>query len=302
MRYFYTPDTLFIRGKFRAASTGIAGGIRDTATIFNHSVPADWSHDEPLKEIERIGAAAGYGPEVLGLLTAVPIPNLCVLQYDFITVFVTAGMREHPPHGAGTVNIIVCSSEGLTDSALLETIMVATEAKTEAMIGLHRDAGTPTDAVVAACEGDVLHRYAGRIAEPGRRVRDAVLKGVPEALRRYESGATCEPAFFIYSRFNGEHWVAWSPHDCPYYPCHFEGQACDFCYCPFYPCKDETLGEWSKSAASGKVWNCSRCTLLHEPAVADYVKQNPDAPLKELKLLDQKQKNQKKLFLDPERL
>jgi len=290
MRYYHTPDTLFVRGTFRAASTGISGGIRDTATIFNHTVPADWSHDEPKKEIARIAALAGYGTDTVGLLTAVPMPNLCVLQYDFITVFITAGMREHPPHTAGTINIIVCSSEGMTDSALLETIMVASEAKAEAMIGLGRDAGTPTDAVVAACEGEVRHQYAGRIAEPGRRVRDAVLKGVPEALRRYESGTITEPAFFIYSRFKGEHWVAWSPHDCPYYPCHFEGQRCDFCYCPFYPCKDETLGEWSESGSGGKVWNCSGCTLLHVPAVADYVRENPDAPLKELKLFYQKQK------------
>jgi len=285
MRYHYSQDTLFIRGAFRAASTGIAGGIRDTRTIFNHTVPADWSHDEPIQEIDRIGAMAGYGTDVLGLLTAVPMHTLCVLQYDFITVFVTAGMREHPPKGAGTINIIVCSSEGMADSALLETIMVATEAKAEAMIGLGRDAGTPTDAVVAACEGVVVHQYAGRIAEPGRRVRDAVLKGVPEALRRYESGAAGEPAFFIYSRFRGEHWVEWSPVNCPYYPCHFEGQRCDFCYCPFYPCKDETLGAWAESSSNGKVWNCSGCTLLHEPKVADYVRENPDAPLKELKKL-----------------
>ena len=283
MRFFYTPDTLFIRGNFHAASTGIAGGICNTTTVFNHTVPADWTHAAPEKEIERIGAAAGYGPEVVGLLTAVPMHTLCVLQYDFVTVFITAGMREHPPKTAGTINIIVCSSKGMTDSALLETIMVATEAKAEAMIGLGRDAGTPTDAVVAACEGECVHRYAGRIVEPGRRVRDAVLKGVPEALHRYESGKVTEPAFFIYSRFKGEHWVEWSPVNCPYYPCHFEGQACDFCYCPFYPCKDEELGEWSESGSGGKVWNCSRCTLLHEPSVAAYLKQNPDVPLKELK-------------------
>jgi hypothetical protein len=38
------------------------------------------------------------------------------------------------------------------------------------------------------------------------------------------------------------HWVEWSPEGCPYYPCHFEGQQCDFCYCPLYPCLDTSLG------------------------------------------------------------
>jgi adenosylcobinamide hydrolase len=206
-----------------------------------------------------------------------------VLQYDFITVFVTAGIRQESESGAGTINIIVYSSEGMEDAALLETIMVATEAKTEAMLAAGRVSGTPTDAVIAACEGEIKHRYAGRITEPGQRVRDAVKKGVPEALCRYESGSPKrESAFFIYSRFQGEHWVEWSPHNCPYYPCHFPGQNCDFCYCPFYPCKNEELGEWSESSSNGRVWNCSGCTLLHDPKVANYLKRYPEAPLKEL--------------------
>jgi len=293
MRYYLDSDTLFIRGAFRAASTGISGGIRSVTTLFNHTVPADWGHTGPEKEIELVAAAAGTGQDMLGLLTAVPIPTLCVLQYDFITVFVTAGIRQKQvgEHAAKTINIIICSSEGMEDSALLETIMVATEAKTEALLAGDRVSGTPTDAVIAACEGGVRHRYAGRITEPGRRVRDAVLRGVPEALRRYErESPQREPAFFIYSRFEGGHWVEWSPHNCPYYPCHFPGQSCDFCYCPFYPCKNEELGEWSESSTNGRVWNCSRCTLLHEPDIADYLKKYPDAPLAELVRLKEKQK------------
>jgi len=284
MRYFTSGGTVFIRGAFRAASTGISGGIRDVTTLFNHTVVPGWDHAHPEKEIELVAAAAGAGPAVFGLLTAVPIRHLCVLQYDAITVFVTAGIRqEQDAPGAGTINIIAYSSEGMEDAALLETILVATEAKAQALLAAGAGSGTSTDAVIAACEGEVRHRYAGRITEPGRRVREAVLKGVPEALRRYTRGAaTEEPAFFIYSRLEGGHWVEWSPVNCPYYPCHFAGQACDFCYCPFYPCKDETLGEWSTGSNGGKVWNCSRCTLLHEPAVAAYLKRYPDAPREEL--------------------
>ncbi|HVP96489.1 adenosylcobinamide amidohydrolase [Methanoregula sp.] len=284
MRYYQDSQTLFIRGVFRAASTGIAGGIRDITTLFNHTVLPGWDHAHPEKEIELVAAAAGTGSPVFGLLTAVPIRHLFVLQYDFITVFITAGARpEQEVKGAGTINIIAYSSEGMEDAALLEMILVATEAKAEALLAAGLGSGTSTDAVIAACEGETKHRFAGRVTEPGRRVREAVLRGVPEALRRYRRGAVKEgPAFFIYSRFEGGHWVEWSPVNCPYYPCHFAGQRCDFCYCPFYPCKDETLGEWSKSASNGRVWNCSRCTLLHEPAIADYLKRYPDAPREEL--------------------
>ena len=50
-----------------------------------------------------------------------------------------------------------------------------------------------------------------------------------------------------YEKFlNGE--VVHGPNrECEFYPCHYEGQYCDFCYCPFYPCGDSsTGGEWIK--------------------------------------------------------
>ena len=84
----------------------------------------------------------------------------------------------------------------MKDSALLETIMVATEAEAEALLAAGRVPGTPTDAVIAASEGEIKHHYPRRITEGGRRVRDAVLKGVPEALRRYESGSITRNGIF----------------------------------------------------------------------------------------------------------
>jgi adenosylcobinamide hydrolase len=293
MRYYLDNNTLFIRGSFRAASTGIAGGIRSVTTLLNHTVPADGGQIDPEKEIEIVAAGAGIGPDLFGLLTAVPVQQACVLQYDFITVFITAGIRREPPATAGTINIIVCSSEGMEDAALLETIMVASEAKAEALIGHdHPATGTPTDAVMAACESEVIHRSAGRITDIGLRVREAVLHGIPEALGRHDADVRSEhPAFFIFSRFQGGHWVGWKPGaECPYYPCHFKGQVCDFCYCPFYPCKDESLGQWVESSNGGRVWNCASCTLLHEPDISDYYKKFPNASREELMRLYEKGK------------
>ena len=284
MRYYLDSGTLFIRGSFRAASTGISGGIRSVATLLNHTVPPGRDGMDPGKEIELAAARAGIGPDLFGLLTAVPVRQACVLQYDFITVFITAGIRREPPSGTGTINIIVSSSEGMEDAALLELIMVATEAKTEALLALDLPlTGTPTDAVIAACEGKTRHRFAGRLTEPGLRVREAVLHGLPEALRRHDADvSSARPAFFVYSRLQGGQWIEWSPHECPYYPCHFKGQSCDFCYCPFYPCTDESLGQWVESSHGGRVWNCASCTLLHAPAVAAYLRKYPGASRGEL--------------------
>ncbi len=60
--------------------------------------------------------------------------------------------------------------------------------------------------------------------------------------------------------------------DCEYYPCHFEGQDCTFCFCPFYPCNDErTGGKYVESSTGGTVWSCANCTIVHEPEVAQEI-------------------------------
>lgn len=291
MRYFIRNSTLFLRGDFTAASTGIKGGVKRVFTIFNHTVPDTFDHAEPQKYLDLLVARYGFGPEYFGLLTAVEMNALCVLQYDFITVFVTAGVRNPNPDGPGTINIIVHSREGFSPGAMLEAIITATEAKAHALISRgHTFTGTSTDAVVVAYEGEEqVHTYAGTLTEAGSRIYEAVRFGVTESLKRHEGEvSTTGSTFFIFSRYGGHRWVEWSPKDCPYYPCHFEGQRCDFCYCPFYPCLDEELGAWVESSSGGYVWSCQKCELVHIPEVADYLQKYPEASLQELKRLREK--------------
>lgn len=48
---------------------------------------------------------------------------------------------------------------------------------------------------------------------------------------------------------------------CEFYPCHFEGQNCAFCYCPFYPCGEgSTGGYWIRDKG---VWSCQDCKWIH---------------------------------------
>lgn len=286
MRYYSDNTTLFIRGSFRAASTGAAGGIRSVSTILSHTIPTGIAEVNPQRVFDTVIATQGLERNYFGLATAVPPGQACILQYDFITVFVMAGIRREPPATDGSIAIVIVSSEGMDDAALLGAIMVATEAKTEALQGMDLPlSGTPSDAIVAACEGqgEIRHTSAGRSSEAGRRVREAVLHGIPEAVRRHDAGVAADgPAFFIFSRLNEAHWIAWSKKDCPYYPCHFRGQSCDLCYCPFYPCRDETLGQWATGSSGKAVWNCARCRLPHEPAVVAYLRKYPAASKDEL--------------------
>ena len=293
MRYFSRDGTLFIRGDFRAASTGVNGGLRRVATLFNQTVPGDFPHDDPAPAMDTLAARQGFFGDYFGLLTAVPMRHLCILQYDFITVFVTAGIREDEAEPHGTVNLIACSSEGFSDGALLEVILTVTTAKTAALQAMGCPVpGTPTDAVIAACEGEVTHRYAGTLTPAGKRLYHAAFHGVQEALRRFRGEVERDaPSLFVYSRYGGDHWVEWTPEGCPYYPCHFEGQRCEYCYCPFYPCRDPELGHWVHSSRGGQVWNCAGCTLVHEPVVADHLARYPEATLRELKRVRKKEKS-----------
>jgi len=267
MRYYLTRDTLFIRGSFRAVSSRIPGSIRSVSTLLAHTTPMGSIHKQSAKELEFAAAAEGIGRDYLGALIEIPVQDLCVFQYDFVTVFIVAG--------ASGSSVIVTCSEGVEDGALPDIIRVAAEAKSEL-----QDSTSAT--VIAASEGPVKHRSAGKGTEVGRRVQDAVLFGMEKALERHETKTDNQPSFFIFSRFKGEHWVEWSPVTCPYFPCHFPGQSCDFCYCPFYPCADESLGQWVESSSGGRVWNCARCTLLHEPETAAYLKKFPAASREEL--------------------
>lgn len=286
MRYYLRDGTLIIRGDFRAASTGIDGGIGTVSTLLNHTVPHDWDHHDPARVLRTVVAREGLSEEFFGLMTAVEMKNLCILQYDFVTVFITAGILNGDPGDQDTINIIICSQEGMTDTALLGAIITATEAKVLSLTkNRYALSGTPTDAVIVASEGEPVHPYAGPATNPGKKIREAILFGIPEALKRYDGTIVRDsPSFFILSRYGGQHWVEWIPDQCPYYPCHFPGQRCDFCYCPFYPCRDESLGHWvSSSSGNGIVWNCASCTLLHEPEVCQYLNRNPEATLGELK-------------------
>ena len=84
--------------------------------------------------------------------------------------------------------------------------------------------------------------------------------------------------------------------ECPYYPCHFAGQDCTFCFCPFYPCGDErTGGKWVERSSGGKVWSCEGCDILHHPEVAEKLV----CELKRDSSMDEKLKKAWKKVVDP---
>jgi adenosylcobinamide hydrolase len=301
MRYYLRKDTLIIRGNFRAASNGAEGGLKDTKTLLNVTVHRGFSENAS-EYLERVSAKNGFLAPYFGLLTAVPITNLCIAQYDYITAFVTAAVSDRNR----TINIIVTSEKPLTDAALLGAMMTVTEAKMKVILERKLPStALSTDAVIVAAEkrGSAAEEFAGPLTEVGMRITKAVSHALTEAFVRFDNylltnwgvsrgwgGGTNaallkrkRPSFFIFSRYGGEHWNEWVPEGCPYHPCHkFDEQRCDFCYCPLYPCHDPEFSE-EIEAPQGKIQSCMDCRFIHEPAVVEHLKANPEAGIKELK-------------------
>ena len=96
-----------------------------------------------------------------------------------------------------------------------------------------------------------------------------------------------------YEKFlNGE--IAHGPNrECEFYPCHWDGQYCDFCYCPFYPCGDSaTGGEWIKGKG---VWNCKECNWLHTKEAVECLREPLENILEDVEDLKAKKKTLLKL-------
>ena len=295
MRYYLKPPSLIIRGRFRVCSSGPNGGIRDCTTILNHQVSPDFSGDL-LKKIEYLSMSHGFSYQTTAcLLTAVSMNSLCVLSWDSLTVFITAGITHpdpvmvipslpSPEPGAGTINIIIIARD-FSDQGLVDAVITATEAKVLALRNAgHSFAGTVTDAVLIASEGTGEVSYAGSATEIGRMIHESVLYGVEIALQQQSSSTLQKkPSFFIRSGIGGPHWIKWEREHCPYYPCHFKGQRCEFCYCPLYPCGDISLGDWIFKPGRNPVWSCTRCMVNHDQQVTRHLLRNPEASLQEIK-------------------
>jgi len=241
-----------------------------------------------LRVLERVIQREGFPHDFFGLFACAHPSHTCIVQCDFLTIFlVPAGPPSNENQGNG-ISLVIYSSEGMSDAALLGALVTATAGCMAALceeVPPDRIAAL-CDTLVVACEGEVKHKDASPSSEIGSRIEKSVRFGVKTMRERERNGGIPEgrPTFFIYSRFQGDHWVEWIPEKCPYYPCHFPGQTCHFCYCPLYPCGDESLGQWvTSSSKHGFVWNCSTCTLVHEPVIADYLVGHPEASLAELK-------------------
>ena len=195
MRYYLKDSTLVIEGDFEAVSTGLNGGRSRVNYLFNKQVPKTFNPPSPQEFIKEEALKMGIGSANFGLLTAVNMEYIQVIEDDYLTAFITAGVSNGSEFRAkiGTINIILVSKVRLSETALLGAIITATEAKGLALLEKgYTFLGTNTDTVIVACETGSAYGskskikreipYAGSSTEFGKKITEAVIKGVKAGL------------------------------------------------------------------------------------------------------------------------
>ncbi|QZA87631.1 adenosylcobinamide amidohydrolase [Salinarchaeum sp. IM2453] len=182
----------------RWLSTGWNGGFSDAGAAYNISVPEGWDRtdlDSYISEQQHAHSFSTAGP---ALLTGVNLSHLRGARSDPITVFVTAGMSNpaalsmttsegtsvsSQPSHQGTVNIIVCSDQPLTDAGMTTLLSVIAEAKATTLLHLTGFPGTTTDAIIVGTDQrGSKEPFAGSSTSVGQATRICVRDAIKASL------------------------------------------------------------------------------------------------------------------------
>ena len=195
----------------RALSSAILnGGLIKADHIVNRKVPDDSStHEAPDLSLRSYANQQGWQGNVIGMMTAAPMSSLCIEQTCIegvdLTVLVTTGIANARragdkadvqqllalPGEVGTINLILICSARLTDAAMVEAVMVATEGKAAALqdagvvspVSQRLATGTGTDAIAVVCgDGPEEIAFCGKHVLLGELIGRLVISAVTRSL------------------------------------------------------------------------------------------------------------------------
>ncbi|WP_436237541.1 adenosylcobinamide amidohydrolase [Paenibacillus sp. LjRoot153] len=193
------------------------GGFGHHRVLMNRQVDKTYNETDPLVEMEAFITREGMDPkDTAGMLTAAWVKDVGFSELAWppeeergvqpidavnedeslrVAAWVTVGLGNKARAGAilpatslypGTINTIVVIEGSLTDAAMVNAVITATEAKAAALQSLNITingqiaTGTSTDAVLIAATGrGTTYRYAGTATTLGyligRTVHEAIL-------------------------------------------------------------------------------------------------------------------------------
>jgi adenosylcobinamide amidohydrolase len=186
------------------------GGVTRAEHLLNLRVAQTFNSSQaPAETLAAYATRSGWSGKVVGMMTAASMNSLRISQRIVdgveIAVVVTAGL-SNPRRVAdradyrnmteqtlksGTINIGVLTSANLTDSALVEALMIVTEAKAAALqdanikstLSDNIATGTGTDAVAIVCgEGPETVVYCGQHVLIGEELGALVMEAVTASI------------------------------------------------------------------------------------------------------------------------
>lgn len=166
------------------SSAAVGGGTALSDWVLNIEVNTGYARTDLDAHVAEVADWFGLEGSGVGLLTAARVARVRSSQEDGVVATVTTGL-SHPrwaaapdeavPLGPGTINIVVEVPQGLSDAAMVNAVMTATEAKTQALVeGGVEGTGTASDAVVVCCPPGGHEPFAGTRSVWGARVARCV--------------------------------------------------------------------------------------------------------------------------------
>jgi adenosylcobinamide amidohydrolase len=177
-----------------ASTAACGGGLGERRWIINAQVPHDYRRRDQQQHGAELAAVAGVTPAGgVVMFTAVDVRRVHSREDGGVAVDATVGLTlpvwaAAPDVGVavapGTINVVARLPVRLSDAALLNALVTATEAKTQALLEAGvPGTGTASDAVTIVCpRGGPAEPFGGPRSVWGARlaraVHDAVRAGV----------------------------------------------------------------------------------------------------------------------------
>ena len=190
------------------SSAVLGGNLRQARYIINHSVDKNYNGSDPEQDLKQVAESLNLEQDVVGMMTAVSVTHTvlsCGSQKELsVATLCTSGIGNPGVAGVpvsklqskmqpGTINIILLIDGNLSDSAMVNAVITATEAKARALfkakISLPNGepiTGTTSDAIVVSCtgRGKSLH-YAGTATDLGYLIGLTVYNAVSQGVDAY---------------------------------------------------------------------------------------------------------------------
>ncbi|NVI86499.1 adenosylcobinamide amidohydrolase [Actinomadura sp. BRA 177] len=180
------------------SSAMLGGGIGPARWVLNAQVAGAYSRTDPVAHLTELAASHGLDGPGVGMLTAASVSRTVRRDDEGVHVSATVGLRvptwaaspagtpdpelapldgrPRPAWTPGTINIVVAVPVPLSDAALVNAVVTATEAKTQALLEAGFPCtGTASDAIcVAATTDGEQEIFAGPRSIWGARIARAV--------------------------------------------------------------------------------------------------------------------------------